>query len=83
MSLYIDDDGYWCWDWEVPQNEQLPNDTKRPYCCPVCQGRCTMPAGFYEGSYGETVTAHRDGTSAIEALAREVCRSCNGTGVVW
>ena len=28
--LYINDDGYWCWEWEVPQNEQLPNDTKRP-----------------------------------------------------
>jgi len=77
MSLYMDDDGVWWWDWESPE---LPNDTKRPHCCPVCQGRCTMPAGFYDG---ETVTAHRDGTNAIEALAREVCRSCNGTGVVW
>jgi len=75
MSLYIDDDGYWCFDWEVPQNEQLPDDTKRPYCCPVCQGRLTMPHGFYEDI--------PRGSSTSNNTARETCRTCNGTGVIW
>lgn len=43
----------------------------RPYCCPVCAGKATVPIGFY----GESILA---GTTAPEP-----CRSCNGSGVVW
>lgn len=38
--------------------------------CPVCQGRQTVPAGFY--SHG------RSSTSAMP----ETCRSCDGKGFV-
>ena len=82
MSLYIDDDGYWCWDWEVPQNEQLPNDTKRPYCCPVCQGRLTMPAGFYEG-YGEIVGGSQRETDIEKLKQGHVKEGENSENYEW
>lgn len=34
--------------------------------CPICNGTCTMPPGFYHGKGGERV----------------VCKSCNGSGVI-
>lgn len=37
--------------------------------CPVCQGRQTVPAGFYSPS----ITTN---------AAPEVCRSCNGLGYI-
>lgn len=46
----------------------------KPYCCPVCGGRGTVPNGFYDVGY-----PYGSGTSALP----ETCRSCTGTGVVW
>jgi hypothetical protein len=43
----------------------------KPYCCPVCLGVGTMPAGFYDQSGSNACTA------------RETCRSCDGTGILW
>ena len=43
----------------------------RPYACPVCNGRGSVPVGFYTPG---TVTS---------SLTPEICRSCNGTGVLW
>ena len=41
-----------------------------PYCCPVCQGRGVVHAGFYTGGDSISTTS-------------EVCRSCSGTGIIW
>ena len=41
----------------------------RPYVCPVCEGRGTVPEGFYDGPFQE-----REG--------QEKCKSCDGTGVI-
>jgi hypothetical protein len=42
-----------------------------PYCCPVCLGCGTVHANFY--------SQMTTGTNA----AREQCRSCNGTGIIY
>jgi len=42
-----------------------------PYRCPVCYGTGTVPADFYSQIGSTTSTA------------RERCRSCWGTGIVW
>lgn len=39
-----------------------------PYTCPVCQGKQTVPDGFYD---------------ELPGTGRVVCRSCNGTGILW
>lgn len=44
---------------------------RRPFECPICKGRQTVPAGFYTlGQYGPLV-------------AGEPCRTCDGSGVLW
>src|SRR5438876_39410 len=40
----------------------------KPYCCPVCHGRRTVPNCFY----GQT-----------PGTAEQPCKSCTGTGIVW
>ena len=43
----------------------------KPYLCPVCQGRGTVPVGFYcSGTLSSNVTP-------------ETCRTCGGLGMVW
>lgn len=44
-----------------------------PHCCPVCNGRGFLQAGFYNpfGALGNVT------------IGEETCRSCGGTGVVW
>lgn len=42
-----------------------------PHKCPVCEGRTTVPAGFY--SLGPSTTN----------AAAETCRACDGRGIVW
>ena len=43
----------------------------KPHLCPVCQGRGTVPSGFYSmGTLSSNVTP-------------EQCRSCFGQGIVW
>ena len=44
--------------------------TIKPYTCPVCEGRGTVPWGFYNS--WSTMGVHP-----------ETCRSCGGTGIVW
>jgi len=44
-----------------------------PHCCPVCNGRGTVPAGFYsQGDYYSSVT-----------YGMNQCRTCSGSGVLW
>lgn len=42
-----------------------------PHRCPVCEGRGTVAAGFYQPG-AEKVSSSRD-----------QCRSCSGKGVLW
>lgn len=55
--------------WDA-QPGNLPDPPKRPYCCPVCFGRGTVPHDFYACIGYSTSTG------------REACRSCNGRGIV-
>ena len=45
-----------------------------PYCCPVCGGNGLVANGFYT-----QVSGHWSSSDATP----EMCRSCNGTGIVW
>ena len=44
---------------------------KRPYTCPVCNGKGVVSADFYPDEEVE------DGNCWID------CRACNGSGVLW
>lgn len=46
----------------------------RPYCCPVCNGRGTVPRGFYSST-----------TATIPATSTqpEQCKSYFGRGIVF
>lgn len=46
----------------------------KPFVCPVCGGNGQVPAGFYSQTTGRWSSS---------STASEVCRSCQGTGVVW
>lgn len=63
----------------------------RPYKCPICLGRGTVPESFY---YTPIVYKTIDGTSttptdttttwASYSYTSEVeCRTCKGKGVLW
>jgi len=42
----------------------------RPHACPVCLGKTTKPASFYDGP-------NATGTAEVS------CRTCAGKGLVW
>ena len=47
---------------------------EEPYRCPVCGGNGLVPNGFYCQTSGDWPTT---------SISPEVCRSCNGTGVIF
>lgn len=47
---------------------------QKPYRCPVCNGRGTVPNGFYR-STGDVIVSY--------TTEPEVCRTCSGKGIVW
>lgn len=47
---------------------------RAPHRCPICEGRGTVPAGFYTGT---APTVMLGGTAA------ETCRGCGGAGIIW
>ena len=47
---------------------------KTPHRCPVCGGKCIVPAGFYDRVGVQWNVADRE---------PETCRACNGKGIVW
>lgn len=49
-------------------------DGVKPFVCSVCGGNGLVPAGFYSQTTGRWSSS---------STASEVCRSCQGTGVVW
>lgn len=46
------------------------------YKCPVCGGRGFVPFGFYSNQT-------YDGSSETNSTSTELCRSCNGGGIVF
>jgi len=56
------------------ENLQKEEEHTKPYCCPVCGGNGLVPNGFYNQCSGQWLTT---------STTPEMCRSCNGTGVVW
>lgn len=46
------------------------------YTCPVCGGRGFISCGFYSSQT-------YDGSSVTGSTSTEVCRSCNGRGIVF
>lgn len=60
----------------------------KPYKCPICLGRGTVPSDFYYTpmTYIEEGTTNTDTNVSIPyyTYTLEVeCRTCKGTGVVW
>ena len=45
----------------------------KPYRCPICNGTGIVPGGFYF-----SVNGHSSSTNTTE-----VCRQCQGSGIVW
>ncbi len=45
----------------------------KPHTCPVCEGRGTVPCGFY--SHQEHFTS--------SSTSPETCKTCNGGGILW
>lgn len=47
---------------------------KVPYKCPICDGVCQVPGGYY----------NRVGTNDFSSTTvAEPCRQCNGTGIIF
>ena len=44
----------------------------KPYLCPVCNGRGSVPPGFYDPSHAYCATG-----------GWETCRACGGKGVIY
>lgn len=53
----------------VPPGQWIMGN-QRPHRCPVCEGRGSVPAGFYSAGLAT-------GTNG------EQCRACKGEGVLW
>ena len=53
--------------------EHNQNKDKSPHVCPVCVGRGFVRGGFYQST---------DSTALIHSTT-EICRTCNGEGVLW
>jgi hypothetical protein len=58
--------------------EQTPQRLAKPIRCPVCNGRGTCSAGFYDGEPHDD-----DHETVVFPAKREQCRSCKGGGILW
>lgn len=47
-----------------------------PHVCPVCRGKGFVPNGFYS-------TTNPYGYYQSTSTWPEICRACQGTGVLW
>lgn len=59
---------------EPEYTELTAKEETRPFTCPVCVGRGTVVAGFYEAWGTWTLGSF---------MGCELCRSCGGKGIVW
>jgi len=57
-----------------PEQPTAEGAEEKVQCCPVCGGNGLVPNGFYSQTSGCWTTA---------SISPEVCRSCNGTGVIF
>ena len=62
----------WLWDGRPCS---VSTAAKLAQKCPVCEGKTTMPANFYDPP--------TPGTSAPNITAPVSCRSCGGRGIVY
>ena len=49
-------------------------DEVQPFRCPVCGGNGLVSGGFY---------TQTSGVWSAATVRFEICKSCNGTGVIW
>ena len=54
----------------APQRRTYGEEQMKAQVCPVCDGKGTVPGGFYPGE-GDT------------SASRQTCRSCKGRGIVF
>ncbi len=47
---------------------------KTPHKCPICDGKGTVPNGFYNST---------NNTYSTNSTATETCKTCHGSGIVW
>ena len=59
---------------QIPLSSPSSATAEEPYRCPVCGGNGLVPNGFYCQTSGDWPTT---------SISPEVCRSCNGTGVIF
>lgn len=57
----------------VYPQQSFPTYQLKPHICPVCNGKTTVPNGFYNTL----------GASSSTNSEPETCRSCNGKGIIW
>lgn len=57
------------WD-HAPSGHTCSNALYNVQCCPVCQGRGNVPAGFYSRA------------ESLSGTAPEVCQTCDGRGIL-
>jgi hypothetical protein len=60
------------WSWTRPVKQRFTST--RQQRCPICEGRKTVPQGFYHASRGDVFGATSTG--------REPCQQCGGTGMI-
>jgi DnaJ-class molecular chaperone len=45
----------------------------KPYICPICCGKGTVPQSFYE----------QPGFGTATSIGEVSCKTCHGEGIVW
>lgn len=60
-----------------------PDEVQSPHCCPVCEGRQTMPLKFYEDDAPDVLDPDVLDPDYYYDAEEVPCRSCDGTGVLW
>lgn len=61
---------WWGYPYSPPAQPTFFSYPKIPHKCPICEGRGNVPFGFY-------------GRSEVEGGPTELCRQCEGKGVIY
>ena len=54
----------------------IPGYSRKPHCCPICNGTGKVPSTFYDLKIKEM-------TAVKPVVISENCRGCGGGGIVW
>ena len=65
--------GDWPSPWEYHPTFHYTTPPKAPHKCPVCEGKGSLPAGFYM----------QVPCGSLSSTLPEQCRSCSGQGIIW